>query len=318
MKDKYRKLCQDEPSIPLFSQAWWLDAVAGDNWDVCLVEKGGVVVASMPYIRSTRFGMSVITKPALTQSLGPWIRFASMKYAKQLSREKELMGLLIDQLPAYQDFMQTWHHSRKNWLPFYWKGFKQTTRYTYRIECLKSHDQIWSGFQENIRREIRKAQNREKIVVKTDKGIDDFYLLNKSVFDRQGEKVPYSLDFLRKLDKAAASKMSRKIFIAEDPQGRQHAGVYLVWDDDTCYYLMGGGDPRLRSSGATSLCMWEAIKFASTVSKSFDFEGSMMEQVERFFRSFGAIQTPYSMITHTPSKRFRFLKLLRAIVKNEY
>jgi hypothetical protein len=315
LKEIYRKLCNEEPSIPLFSQAWWLDAVAGENWNVCLVEKGGQVLASMPYVLSTRFGMKKLSKPALTQTLGPWIRHSSAKYAKQLSRDKELMGALIDQLPPYQSFMQTWHFSYRNWLPFYWKGFQQTTRYTYRIESLSCHDTIWSGFQDNIRREIRKAEGREQLRIRTDRSVEDFYNLNKMVFERQGEAVPYSLDFILKLDSAAEARQSRKIIIAEDPAGRQHAGVYLVWDKDTCYYLMGGGDPELRNSGATSLCMWEAIKHASQVSRSFDFEGSMIEPVERFFRSFGAIQTPYSMLTHEPSKRFRLLKLLREIVK---
>lgn len=31
---------------------------------------------------------------------------------------------------------------------------------------------------------------------------------------------------------------------------------------------------------------WEGIKFAAKVSKHFDFEGSMIENIERFCRSF--------------------------------
>lgn len=61
---------------------------------------------------------------------------------------------------------------------------------------------------------------------------------------------------------------------------------------------MGGSDPDLRSSAAISLCMWAAIKFASTVTKILDFEGSIMEPVERFFRAFCAKQTPYFALTH--------------------
>jgi len=49
--------------------------------------------------------------------------------------------------------------------------------------------------------------------------------------------------------------------------------------------------------------MWHAIQFASTVSTIFDFEGSMIEPVERFFRGFGAVQTPYFSLTHVRSKR---------------
>ena len=77
----------------------------------------------------------------------------------------------------------------------------------------------------------------------------------------------------------------------------------LVWNEHCAYYLMGGGDPELRSSGATSLAMWQAIQFAATVSRIFDFEGSMIEPIERFFRGFGAVQTPYLSLTHVRSKR---------------
>jgi hypothetical protein len=73
---------------------------------------------------------------------------------------------------------------------------------------------------------------------------------------------------------------------------------------------MGGSDPELRNSGANSLCMWEAIKFASTVTKAFDFEGSMIESVERFFRAFGARQVPYFQISKINSP---FVKIYRDI-----
>ncbi|MDO6563997.1 GNAT family N-acetyltransferase [Amphritea sp. 1_MG-2023] len=314
MKEIYRKLCSDEPSIPLFSQAWWLDAVAGDNWDVCLVEKGGVVVASMPYTRSSRLGMTVISKPALTQTLGPWIRPTNAKYAKQLSTEKELMGMLIDQLPEYAYFNQTWHHSMQNWLPFFWRGFEQTTRYTYVIEDLSDIDYVWANLQENIRREIRKATNKVKLKVRTDLSIDDFIALNKMTFSRQGKAMPYSPSFIIKMVTEAKKRNQCQWFIAQDDKGQNHAGVLIIWDEQSAYYLMGGGNPELRNSGATSLCMWEAIKFSSTVTQRFDFEGSMIEPIERFFRGFGAVQTPYSMLTHVPSKRFRLLKLLRELI----
>lgn len=314
-KEKYRLLCENEPDIPIFSEDWWLDAVAGDNWDVCLVEKGGVVIATMPYTCSSRLGMTVISKPALTQTLGPWIRPTNAKYAKQLSTEKELMGMLIDQLPEYAYFNQTWHHSMQNWLPFFWRGFEQTTRYTYVIENLSDIDNVWNNFETKIRTDIRKAENKYNVKVRTDLSINDFIALNKMTFSRQGKAMPYSPSFIIKMVTEAKKRNQCQWFIAQDDKGQNHAGVLIIWDEQSAYYLMGGGDPELRNSGATSLCMWEAIQFASTVSKSFDFEGSMIESIERFFRGFGAIQTPYYMLRHTPSKRFKLLKLLREIFK---
>ena len=59
---------------------------------------------------------------------------------------------------------------------------------------------------------------------------------------------------------------------------------------------MQGTDPALRGSGAPLLAHWHAIQFAATVSKRYDFVGSMMENVERVFRSFGAVQKHYFSI----------------------
>lgn len=74
---------------------------------------------------------------------------------------------------------------------------------------------------------------------------------------------------------------------------------------------MGGGDPDLRNSGATSLCMWHAMQFAATVTKRFDFEGSLIESIERFFRSFGAEQRPCFSITKSTSPLFSMYLALK-------
>ncbi|WP_299735195.1 GNAT family N-acetyltransferase [uncultured Endozoicomonas sp.] len=312
-KDEYRKVCEIESTIPIFSQSWWLDATAGNFWDVVLVEKGGEIQASLPYTLRKKYDFTLLAQPQLTQSLGPWLKANNSKYAKRLGREKDLMQALIEQLPQYDKFSQNWSPVITNWLPFHWKGFNQTTRYTYRIESLTNLDMIWHSFQENIRREIRKASQREGLIVTSDVSIDDFITLNEKVFLRQGKELPYKGTLVRRIDQAAYQKNSRRMFAAIDSQGRYHAAVYIVWDNHSAYYLMGGSDPELRNSGATSLCMWEAVKFASTVTQSFDFEGSMIEPVERFFRAFGAVQTPYHYISHTPSKLLRTLNFFRSI-----
>lgn len=316
-KEKYRVLCAEEESIPIFSQAWWLDATAGqDNWDVALVDSGERIMAALPYMIKKRFGLVVLTQPALTQTLGPWLRNSDAKYAKMLGQQKDLMQSLIDQLPVADHYSQNWHHSQKNWLPFFWSGFSQTTRYTYALPDLSSEKAIWGEFQANIRTDIRKAKDRFNITIRTDLALEDFVALNRLVFERQGKQLPYTESFIEKLDAACIENKARKIFIAEDAEGKRHAGVYLVWDKNSAYYLMGGGDPELRNSGATSLCMWEAIKFASTVTKRFDFEGSMLEPVERFFRGFGAIQTPYFSVSKTRSKLLSTYFFIQELKKN--
>ena len=86
-----------------------------------------------------------------------------------------------------------------------------------------------------------------------------------------------------------------------DKENNIHAAVYLINVNSTIYYLIGGGDPNYRNSGATSLLIFEGLKIAKEQNASFDFEGSMIEPIERFFRAFGSSQTPYFQVKHVNS-----------------
>ena len=85
---------------------WWLDAVCGEHsWDVSVVERGGNIVASMPFYVERKAVFSLIKMPKLTQTLGPWVRCeVGQKYATRLSSEKDLMSELIESLPNF-DFL---------------------------------------------------------------------------------------------------------------------------------------------------------------------------------------------------------------------
>ena len=67
-----------------------------------------------------------------------------------------------------------------------------------------------------------------------------------------------------------------------------------------------------------SLAMWRSIQFSASVSEIFDFEGSMIKPIQRFFRGFGALQTPYFSITHAPSRRISSLLTLRSMIKSYF
>ncbi len=311
-KESYRMFSRNEPTLPIFSRDWWLDATAGpDGWDVAIVMKAGQVMAAMPYVLMRRYGLRVLGQPPLTQKLGPWFATVNGKQPTRLAQEKDWMQALIDQLPPFDHFNQNWHYGRTNWLPFSWNGFQQTTRYTYVLDKLGDKDKLWAGFDNSTRAECKKATQRFNLQVRDDLPLDDFLALNRMTFLRQNMAVPYSDDYVRRLDAACAERGCRKFFIAVDGEGRHHAGNYIVWDENSAYGLMAGADPGLRNSGAASLCMWEVIRHAAGVTQRFDFAGSMMEPVERFLRGFGATQVPYFNLSKTPS---RLLRLRRGVL----
>ena len=312
-KKKYRALCTREITIPIFSRPWWLDAVcSGGEWDVCLVEKGEQILASMPYYSEKRFGLTYLVEPALTQSLGPWIRTTQLRHSKVLTQEKVLMEDLISQLPTYDHFSQNWHYARTNWLPFYWKGFSQTTRYTYVIDDLTNLESVFSRFEHSKRKDIKKAEGIVGIYF--DISAEEFYENHRMTLAKQGAVISYSMDHFRKIYDAGYANNSAVTIAAVDESNNLHAALFVVWDECSAYDLISTIDPDFRTFGAASLLVREAISYVSRKTKKFDFEGSMIESVERSFRHFGAKQVPYFNIRRTPSLVLR----TRAFTRNLY
>ena len=280
---------------PIFHQPWWLDAVAPGRWDAATVDRGGRTVAALPFVVRGPRKLRVLSQPPLTPFLGPWIAHEEgAKYDTGLRDQMELHALLEEKLPAAVAFRQNFSTSMMNCLPFVWAGYRVEVRYTYLLEDLSSEQALWDGLAGNIRREVRKAKRRLEVREATD--VDRFHGVWRKTFERQGVAAPDRAR-LERIDAACGKRDARAILFACDEAERVHAVAYLVWDRRTTYYLMGGGDPHLRTSGAGSLLMWEAIRRARAVSQVFDFEGSMLRPVERFFRAFGGRQTPYPHVT---------------------
>ena len=315
-KHDYIEFCAHESKVPLFSRPWWLDAVCDEGqWDVALVKRGGEILASMPYYRRRKLGFDLLGQPMLTPTLGPFIRYPAnqQKLERKLAFEKDVLDALIEKLPPFDQFQQNFHRSLTNWLPFYWAGFEQTTRYTYVLPDLTDVERVWKGLKGSVRSDVRKAQKQLQVVQGAP--LRDFYALTEKTFARQGVSTPYSFEFIQGLDRACQIHGNREIFSAVDENGVNHAAIYLVWDQHHAYYLMGGADAELRKSGAKSFLLWEAIQFASTRSAAFDFEGSMIQPIERLFRGFGAQQMPYFSISKTPSKALQARNFVKRIAQ---
>lgn len=296
-KEKYRLLCETETNIPLFSQAWWLDTVCGEkNWNVVLVEDHRQIHAAMPFYRPLK---RVISMPVYTQTMGPLLfgEPTDCKYTTLLSKRQSLYKQLIDKLPPITSFLQNFSYVVTDWLPFYWEGFQQTTRYTYVLKGLQQKEIVWKNMRPNIQRNIQKAQNRYHISVKKGIPINEFLSVQAQTFKRQRiRQKQTSIHTLKTLIHACQERGQGDIWGGYDKQKQLHAAVFVVWQGNTAWYLAGGGNPTLRNSGAHSLIMWECIQYVSPFTDTFDFEGSMLPGVERFFREFGAIQTPYFTI----------------------
>ena len=291
-RNTYARFCEQASDLPVFMQPWYLDAVCtGGHWEVALVEKGGRIVAALPYFLKKKWGRQYVAMPPLARMMGPYL----LPEFRRTRKEFSLLEALIDQLPArLAAYEQDFHYSAQNWLPFYWRGFRQTTRYSYLLETADL-DAVWKNLAPDYRNQkIPKAQ--EATEVRTGLALPEFLKAHNRSYERQGLRAPVASALLQRLDEALAGHGQREILYAADREtGAIHSVAYLVWDRHSAYYLMAGDEPALRQSGAGILVAWEAIRYTRNVLQLpvFDFAGSMVQSIERVRRQFGAVQQPY-------------------------
>ena len=244
--------------------------------------------------------------PVFTQTMGIWFNpiFGKENYSGNILRKQNICEQLIGRLPEHTYFVQNFHYLFTDWLPFYWKGYRQTTRYSYILPDIRNIAEIEKNRNRNIRQNIKKALTKYQMEIKKGIPVDSFLEMYAESFERQGEKV-YHPKMLRRLIETACSRNRGNTWGAFDQGGQLHAAVFVVWQENCACYIAGGSDSTGRQSGAHILVLSEAIREMSSISESFDFEGSMIPGVERIFRSFGAVQKPYFTISKGKRPRIR-------------
>lgn len=280
------------PQGCVFCRSWWLEAVAGEQFEVLTLRRGGRIVAGMPLAWHRRWGFRLLHMPQLTQTLGPLLGPpASESYEKRLSAEMELLGALVAAMPraAHTNFFC--HPSLTNWLPFYWAGYEQTTRYTYAIEDLSDPERVFASFAHMKRKNLKKAERL--VEVREDMEPRAFYEHHAESLRKQGERIFYSFELFERVHRAATQRGAGKTWQAVDAAGNVHSAIFVVFDAASAYYLISTIDPSFRGSDSATLLVKRAIEYVAPRTKRFDFEGSMVQGVEASFRKFGAVQRPY-------------------------
>jgi hypothetical protein len=271
-------------SYCLFQEPWWLDLTTRGDWNEVRIANGNEVIARLPYRQIRRYGARILTQPPLTPYLGPWYRESTAKAASQFSERRRLTAELVAGLPKAELFLQNQWPKVPDCLPMLWEGFSQRISYTHWFEQFDDIDALWRRFLDTTRNDIRKAEKRVEAFESDN--VDALLDLHEQAFTQRGLAPPRPRMYTRGVVEGALRAKKARLLLARDEHDNLHAANLVVFDERSAHYLLGGSDARFRASGAASLLLWDAIKFAAARSRVFDFEGSMREPIARFFRGF--------------------------------
>jgi hypothetical protein len=273
-------LVEKAPGGTVFHKSYWLPQVEG-SFIIFGCFRGGELYGGVPIVYRKKLGIRIASR-LFTPYSGFLFKDGNSKYVTKLSTERKLSRQLARRLKSDFDVVSLGYAPGPVDLqPFIWEGFSTSVQYTYIMKLRGSLEELWMGMEETTRTSIRKAENNGISIVTSDDFDQTFNVMHKIY---TSSKAAY---FNR--NEVLAGRNQCKSFLAKDEQGKNVAGLYIVWDNKRSYYLLGGRDSENGHYGASALAIWEAIKFTkeNLGLAEFDFLGSMIPQVERFFRGFG-------------------------------
>ena len=298
-KEKYKSFCE-QAYVPIYSKPWWMDAICGkENWDVWIYEKGGKVLAAMPYYMEMRRNYKYITKALLTQNNGIIFNYPNNDDFKSVAKQRFEEEVIVEACKYIEElevdvYEQQYHYDFTYFLPFFWNRYVEIPRITYVIEDTSNIDQLWEGISSKYRNHIRKGQ--KSTTVKEDLNKEIFYKEHEKVFAKQDLKCPFSFELWSRLYDACKEHNAGKILYAVDESEHIASLLFLVWDERSMYHLIAGSMPEYQKLQSYNSLTWEGIKLASQMGLKYDFEGSVIERISKSFREFGGEPKTYYRI----------------------
>lgn len=294
-RDSYEEwncFVEDSPQGSIFTNTHFLDSTQKE-YHIRVIRENGNIIAGIPIIKNE---IKLYWNPMFVKHLGILLPPRKSKRSKWISKEMNIVQSFVEDTKSFRSFSYKFHPSFDNWLPFYWNGFRQETYYTYRINLAGSFDSIVSEAETRARTDMKKALKND-ITVKEIEDIDLFYKICSGTYTHMNTKPPYSKNLVESFYNHLKPVSAVKYFGAFNSDGECRAVSGIIYDENEAFLILNGQTFTGANDGANTLLIFENIRTMQGLSKVFDFEGSMIPAIEKFYRSFGGELVPFYKIT---------------------
>lgn len=259
----------------IYAYSYYLDGMA-DNWDALVLNDYEVV---MPLPWRKKFGFYYLYQPAFTAQLGLFGRDIN----------KELVEGFLQAIPGK---FKLWEFpfNHKNY--FELDNFKLYQRSNYVLPLNEPYEKLYSGYGENIKRNIRKSIQFGCRAI-TGIEINDIIELAKqqphAAAETEFEKFKQLYHVLKRNGFA-------KTYGVFSGKGELLASCVFIFSHNRTYYILVGNHPNGRTLGASHALIDAFIKNHAGQNLLLDFEGSDIRNLAFFYSSFGAMEENYAAI----------------------
>ncbi len=271
---KYDKCIDESSNSLIYGYSWYLNCIT-NNWDVLILNDYEVV---MPLPKRKKYGINYIYLPVWVQQLG---MFSMYKINEDLIQD------FIYAIPnkfKLVDVLFNYNNKLTN------KYINKRDNYILRLN--DNYSILYSKFKKGRKSSVKLARKLHLIINKTDdfKSLIDLFKKNKGV-NLNISKNDYEL--LDQLIFKAFSLQKAEIFEVLDNEDNLLGGAVFLLHKNRIIFLFSAVNQKGRKKQAISYLIDFVIQKYANRDLILDFEGSMINEIASFYKSFGAVVQPY-------------------------
>jgi hypothetical protein len=257
----------------VYAKSWYLDIVSPD-WEA-LVNSDYSTVMPLPVKR--KFFLSYLVQPLFTQQLGVFsVNVVTSDEVRQF----------LKYIPK-KFVRQVFNLNFSNALP---QTDYLTNRVNFELALGKNYTLIFDDYHENTKRNIKKARNNG-LLIEISNDVNSFIKLYETFAKEKPNQ--FALNKLRKVLIYSIGHQKGEIVFAREISGDILSGAFFLKDLERVVYMASFTTTEGKEKSSMFLIMDEMIRKFAHLPFIFDFEGSMIPGVARFFAGFGAERKVY-------------------------
>ena len=264
----------------VYASSWYLDIVS-PGWDALVDED---YLSIFPLTHRRKAGIRYLCQPFFTQQLGLF------------SGAHLTAGLLDEFLTAIPErfrFIEIHLNSLNKPDP---AKYELVSRQNHELDLIISYENLLANYSQNTRRNILKAVE-SGVTIGRKVATDELITLFRENFGKKEGVLRFG-DYvtLRKLIDQARGNNLGYLTGAYGRDGSLNAAAFFLKERSRIYYLFAASAPEARENGAMFMLVDQSVREHSMKPLTLDFEGGNDPGIGRFYKSFGAAATRYTLL----------------------
>lgn len=261
----------------VYAYSWYLDIVSY-GWEALVFDDYKAV---MPLTTKRKYGFNYIFQPRYTQQLGVFTseilgQNLVESFLKAIPERYKIININLNTYNKVGTIKGQVKHG-----------------ITYQLDLISSYKTIAKSYNQNTRRNIRKAEKND-IQISKHVNLKDLLLLKK-----QTSNIPITfehLNILRRIIPFSVSHNLGETYGAYNKNNELVAAAYFIRSHNKSIYLLSASTNEGKEVGGMFLIIDKYIRENAEKNLTLDFEGSSIETLARFYKGFGANPINYNKV----------------------